>query len=107
MDLVKQLQKNAVETQARMAERQARYEASKAAAPAKPSGKQTPGRMKSTVVDESGDVRCPKCGARNSFTVKRTGKAKLIAGVATGGVGIALMPKRLKCNGCGANLRRG
>lgn len=62
--------------------------------------------MKSTVVDSDGDVRCPVCGARNSFTSKRTGKAKLI-GVATVGVGVVAMPKRLKCNGCGTNLKRG
>jgi DNA-directed RNA polymerase subunit RPC12/RpoP len=63
--------------------------------------------MKTTQVDpETGDVRCPHCGARNSFTAKRTGKAKLTAGV-TLGVGALAMPKRLKCNGCGANLKRG
>lgn len=62
--------------------------------------------VKRTVVDSSGDVRCPTCGARNSFTSKRTGKAKLI-GVATVGVGVVAMPKRLKCNGCGTNLKRG
>lgn len=61
--------------------------------------------MKRTVVDENGDVRCPKCGARNSFTVKRTGKAKWVAGM-TMGVGALAMPKRLKCNGCGTNLKR-
>jgi hypothetical protein len=32
-------------------------------------------------------VRCPKCGANNPFTSKRTGKAKLL-GVATVGVGL-------------------
>lgn len=62
--------------------------------------------MKSTEIDEEGDVRCPSCGAKNSFTSKRTGKAKLL-GVATVGVGAVVMPKRLKCNGCGANLKRG
>lgn len=62
--------------------------------------------MKTTVVDENGDVRCPKCGARNSFTTKRSGKAKLV-GVATVGVGALVMPKRLKCNGCGIMLKRG
>lgn len=62
--------------------------------------------MKKTVIDEEGDVRCPKCGAKNSFTVKRTGKAKW-AGAVTLGVGALVMPKRLKCNGCGANLKRG
>lgn len=61
--------------------------------------------MKRTVVDESGDVRCPKCGAKNSFTVKRTGKAKWAAGVTLGAAALA-MPKRLKCNGCGTNLKR-
>lgn len=61
--------------------------------------------MKKTVVDEEGDVRCPKCGARNSFTVKRTGKAKWGVGL-TLGVGALAAPKRLKCNGCGANLKR-
>jgi ribosomal protein S27E len=62
--------------------------------------------MKSTVVDEDGTVRCPVCGAVNSFMQKRTGKAKII-GVATVGVGAVAMPKRLKCNGCGTNLKRG
>ena len=63
--------------------------------------------MKRTVVDRaSGDVVCPSCGARNNFVSKRTGKAKLI-GVATVGVGVVAMPKRLKCNGCGTNLKRG
>ncbi len=62
--------------------------------------------MKKTDVDPTtGDVRCPQCGARNSFTVKRTGKAKLV-GAATLGVGTLAMPKRLKCNGCGTNLKR-
>jgi hypothetical protein len=61
--------------------------------------------MKSTIVDKDGDVRCPKCNARNSFTSKRTGKAKVI-GVVTVGVGVVAMPKRLKCNGCGTNLKR-
>lgn len=61
--------------------------------------------MRSTVVDEEGNVKCPSCGATNSFTAKRTGKAKM-AGAAAGGVGILVMPKRLKCNGCGANLKR-
>lgn len=60
--------------------------------------------MKSTQVDENGDVRCPKCGAKNSFALKRTGKAKLV-GVATVGVGALAMPKRAKCLGCGTNLK--
>jgi hypothetical protein len=61
--------------------------------------------MKKTIVDDDGNVCCPRCGAKNSFTVKRTGKAKLL-GVATIGLGAVVMPKRLKCNGCGANLKR-
>ena len=70
--------------------------------------------MQSTFVDANGDVRCPNCGARNSFTSKRTGKAKIMTGVAAvATVGIAaaaapvVIPKRLKCNGCGTNLKRG
>lgn len=63
--------------------------------------------MKSTYVDPTtGDVVCPVCGARNQFTVKRTAKAKW-TGIATVGVGMAAMPKRLSCNGCGSNLKRG
>lgn len=55
--------------------------------------------MKSTVVDEtSGDVRCPKCGAK-SFTSKRSAKGKMSMGL--------MAPKRLKCNGCGTMLKRG
>ena len=62
--------------------------------------------MKSTTVDAEGNVVCPVCGAKNSFTSKRTGKAK-IGGVVTLGVGVVAMPKRLKCNGCGTYLKRG
>ena len=54
------------------------------------------GRMKSTTVDENGDVRCPKCGAR-SFSQKRSVKGKMMGGV--------LAPKRLKCQGCGKMLK--
>jgi hypothetical protein len=61
--------------------------------------------MKSTYVDEDGDVRCPVCGARNSFTTKRTGKAKLL-GAAPVGIGALAVPKRVQCNGCGTYLRR-
>jgi hypothetical protein len=53
--------------------------------------------MKSTYVDGQGNVRCPACGAVNSFTVERTGKkAKWAAGL-TIGLGALAMPKRLKC----------
>ena len=62
--------------------------------------------MKSTQVTDEGDVRCPKCGARNQFTAKRTGKAKLLV-VATGGMGAVATSKKLKCMGCGTNLRAG
>jgi uncharacterized OB-fold protein len=60
--------------------------------------------MKKTQVDEDGNVTCPKCGAKNQFAIKRTGKGKLI-GVATLGVGAVAMPKRAKCMGCGTNLK--
>lgn len=70
--------------------------------------------MKSTFIDQNGDVRCPNCGARNNFVSKRTAKAKWatgVAAVATLGIAAAaapvVIPKRLKCNGCGANLKRG
>ena len=50
---------------------------------------------KTTVID--GNVTCPKCSQRGSFTSKRTLKGKL---------GLAfLAPKRLKCNGCGTYLK--
>jgi hypothetical protein len=52
--------------------------------------------MKRTQVDESGNVRCPKCGA-NSFSQKRSVKGKVMGGL--------LAPKRLKCQGCGAMLK--
>ncbi|MGZ4560422.1 MAG: hypothetical protein ACXVXJ_05515 [Mycobacteriaceae bacterium] len=55
--------------------------------------------MKSTEVDADGTVRCPKCGA-NTFMTKRTVKGKIMGGA-------LLVPKRLKCNGCGTNLKRG
>lgn len=61
--------------------------------------------MKTTKVDENGDVRCPKCGARNAFTSKRTGKAKLLGGLAVG-VGALAAPKRLQCQGCGTYLKQ-
>lgn len=61
--------------------------------------------MKSTGVDAEGVVRCPVCSA-SSFVEKRTGKAKWLA-VPTLGVGVLAMPKRLKCSGCGTNLKRG
>jgi len=64
------------------------------------------GLMKTTVVDENGDVRCPRCGAKNGFTVKRTGKAKLGLGLAVG-VGALAAPKRLQCQGCGVYLKQG
>ena len=60
--------------------------------------------MKSVRVID-GDVVCPKCGARNQFVSKRTGKAKWMA-IPTVGIGVLAAPKRLKCNGCGTNLKR-
>lgn len=61
--------------------------------------------MKSTkVIDDQ--VKCPVCGAVNSFTVKRTGKAKVLTGLVALPL-IAVAPKRLRCNGCGTNLKTG
>jgi large subunit ribosomal protein L7/L12 len=60
--------------------------------------------MKSTVVDENGDVTCPRCGAKNNFTSKRSGKAKIGLGLMTG-PGALLAPKRLQCQGCGKYLK--
>jgi len=62
--------------------------------------------MKRVIVNSEGDVRCPYCKARNSFVHKRTTRAKL-AGATMGGVGIALMPRRLRCNGCGKSCKTG
>ena len=62
--------------------------------------------MKSTVVGADGQVRCPKCKAVSSFTPKRSVKGKVI-GIGTLGVGAVVVPKRLKCNGCGTMLKAG
>lgn len=59
--------------------------------------------MDSVKVDRDGIVRCPRCGS-TQFNQKRTGKAKW-AGVMMVGVGVAAMPKRLHCMGCGKNLK--
>lgn len=53
--------------------------------------------MRSTIVGPDGSVRCPACGG-TQFSDKRTVKGKIAAGV--------LAPKRLKCRGCGANLKK-
>jgi ribosomal protein S27E len=58
--------------------------------------------MKSTLVDESGNVRCPNCGAINSFTPQRTKKVKATFGPAS----LVAAPK-LRCNGCGTYLKPG
>ena len=60
--------------------------------------------MRRVEVTPEGDVKCPVCGAKNQFAIKRTAKAKWMA-VPTIGVGLAAMPKRLRCNGCGTNLK--
>lgn len=54
--------------------------------------------MRSTQVNEAGDVVCPKCSAK-SFSQKRSAKGKMTMGF--------MAPKRLKCNGCGQMLKRG
>lgn len=53
--------------------------------------------MKKVVVDEEGDVRCPKCGAKN-FVGKRTIKGAIVGG-------FVFAPKRAKCLGCGKTLK--
>jgi uncharacterized Zn finger protein (UPF0148 family) len=58
--------------------------------------------MKSTIVGEDGSVRCPECGAADSFTAQRTKKAKSTFGLAS----LIAAPK-LRCNGCGTYLTPG
>ena len=60
--------------------------------------------MKRVEVTEDGEVRCPKCGAVNSYGHMRSRKAKLLL-VPTLGLGVVAAPKRLRCNGCGASLK--
>jgi DNA-directed RNA polymerase subunit RPC12/RpoP len=57
------------------------------------------GSVKDILVDSDGEFRCPKCGGKQ-FERKRTGKAKLMAGV-TVGVGALAVPKRMRCLVCG------
>lgn len=58
--------------------------------------------MKGTVVDAQGVVRCPYCGAANSFTAQRRRRAK----VAFGALSLFGAPK-LRCNGCGRFTKPG
>jgi DNA-directed RNA polymerase subunit RPC12/RpoP len=55
--------------------------------------------MKDVSVDGQGNLRCPSCGSSN-FDLARTGKAK-VSGFLTIGVGVMLLPKRMKCLQCG------
>lgn len=61
--------------------------------------------MEDVQVDDEGDLRCPRCGAR-AFRQKRSLAAKL-ALVPTVGIGTLAAPKRLKCLACGVLLRAG
>jgi hypothetical protein len=54
---------------------------------------------------ENGTVGCPTCGS-TSFDVERTTKGKTV-GFMTVGVGVFLVPKRLKCLSCGTAYKRG
>jgi hypothetical protein len=58
--------------------------------------------VKKTVIGDDGQVRCPKCGAINSFTAQHTRKAK--AGI---GLGTLFAAPKLRCNGCGEFLKPG
>jgi len=59
--------------------------------------------MKQMVVDPDGTLHCPVCNS-SQFAFKRTGKAKLMAGV-TVGFGALAAPKRAHCLGCGTDLK--
>jgi len=52
--------------------------------------------MKNVCVDSEGNQRCWNCGGKNSFTLKRTFRSKLLFGV-----GALLTNKKLKCQMCG------
>jgi len=59
--------------------------------------------MKQMRIDPDGTLHCPVCNS-SQFAFKRTGKAKLMAGV-TVGVGALAAPKRAHCLGCGTDLK--
>jgi hypothetical protein len=61
--------------------------------------------MKDVRVDAAGKLHCPKCGSSN-FDLARTGKAKL-GGFLTVGVGVMMLPKRMKCLQCGEWCKSG
>ena len=60
--------------------------------------------VKRVEVTDDGSVQCPKCGAQNQYARRRTGKARLMV-AATGGVGALATSKKLRCMGCGTNLK--
>lgn len=51
--------------------------------------------MKDVRIDQDGELRCWKCGARG-FTEKRTARSKVLVGV-----GALATKKKLKCQSCG------
>jgi hypothetical protein len=59
--------------------------------------------MKQMRVDPDGTLHCPVCNG-SQFAFKRTGKAKVMGGLAVG-VGALAAPKRAHCLGCGADLK--
>jgi hypothetical protein len=61
--------------------------------------------MRDVVIDQYGTLRCPNCGGTN-FDRERTGLAK-VAGWVTIGVGLFLLPKRMRCLACNTWSRSG
>lgn len=52
--------------------------------------------MKDVRIDKDDNLRCWNCGAKDSFTEKRTLRSKALVGV-----GALLTKKKLKCQICG------
>lgn len=60
--------------------------------------------MKDAVL-KNGELVCPNCGS-HQFDLQRTGKAK-VGGYVTLGIGVMLLPKRIKCLVCGEYSKSG
>ncbi len=59
--------------------------------------------MREMRIDPDGTLHCPVCNG-SQFAFKRTGKAKVLGGLAVG-VGALAASKRAHCMGCGTDLR--
>jgi hypothetical protein len=57
--------------------------------------------MKDVLIDQEGQLRCPKCKGAN-LDLQRSLKSKVIFGV-----GALLAPKRIKCLACGELSKAG